>query len=111
MGYPVLIYNQALRIDSTSGNVGEVLHLESVQSAASGNRRFSRRAMQMAATAGLTACVGMFAGCGNAYRPVLATIGVVGPAGQPTKYAIAVASPSPTSNGLMTMVDFSGDTV
>jgi YVTN family beta-propeller protein len=51
------------------------------------------------------------AGCGNQYRPVLATIGVVGPAGQPQKYAIAVSSPSPTSNGLMTMVDFSGDTV
>jgi YVTN family beta-propeller protein len=67
--------------------------------------------MRMAAAAGLTACVGMLAGCGNSYRPVLATIGVVGPAGQPTKYAIAVSSPSPTSNGLMTMVDFSGDTV
>ena len=51
------------------------------------------------------------AGCGNTYRPVVATIGVVGPAGQPTKYAIAVSSPSATSNGLMTMVDFSGDTV
>jgi YVTN family beta-propeller protein len=67
--------------------------------------------MQMAAAIGLTACVGALAGCGNSYRPVLATIGVVGPAGQPTKYAIAVSSPSPTSNGLMTMVDFSGDTV
>jgi DNA-binding beta-propeller fold protein YncE len=104
------------------------------------------------------------AGCGNTYRPVLATIGVQGPAGQPTKYAIVVSSPSQTSvpgptvfvgswsagttyainqsvsyqglqyvslkngnvnqnpvssvgywvqlaNGLMTMVDFSGDTV
>jgi DNA-binding beta-propeller fold protein YncE len=65
----------------------------------------------MAAAAGLAAFVGALAGCGNAYRPVLATLGVVGPAGQPTKYAIAVSSPSPTSNGLMTMVDFSGDTV
>jgi len=65
----------------------------------------------MAAVAGLTGCVAVMAGCGNAYRPVLATVTVVGPAGQPTKYAIAVASPSPTSNGLMTMVDFSGDTV
>ncbi len=65
----------------------------------------------MAAVAGLAACVGALAGCGNAYRPVLATIGVVGPAGQPQKYAVAVSSPSPTSNGLMTLVDFSGDTV
>lgn len=67
--------------------------------------------MRIAAAAGLAALAGVAAGCGNTYRPVVATIGVVGPAGQPTKYAIAVSSPSPTSNGLMTMVDFSGDTV
>ena len=53
----------------------------------------------------------MIAGCGNTYRPVESAIGVVGPAAQPTKYAIAVSSPSATSNGLLTMVDFSGDTV
>jgi DNA-binding beta-propeller fold protein YncE len=78
----------------------------------------------MAAAAALAACVGMVAGCGNTYRPVLSTIGAVGPAGQPTKYAIAVSSPTlltpsqqcplpgqVASNGLLTMVDFSGDTV
>ena len=108
--------------------------------------------------------MGLAAGCGNTYRPVVATIGVVGPAGQPQKYAIAVSTPnplpvvgipivnagtwaatttyaanqevsylgseyvslqnnnlnqipstqtaywSPMANGLMTMVDFSGDT-
>ncbi|MDP9052476.1 MAG: YncE family protein [Acidobacteriota bacterium] len=78
--------------------------------------------MRMAAAAVLAACVGMVAGCGNSYRPVLATIGAIGPAGQPTKYAVAVSTPTPpgnpcplpgqlTSNGLLTMVDFSGDTV
>ena len=78
--------------------------------------------MRMAAAAVLAAGVGMIAGCGNSYRPVLATIGAVGPAGQPTKYAVAVSTPTPpgnpcpltgqpTSNGLLTMVDFSGDTV
>jgi DNA-binding beta-propeller fold protein YncE len=81
-----------------------------------------RRAMRMASVAGVAACVGMVAGCGNTYRPVVATIGVVGPAGQPTKYAMAVSTPTPpgapcpaagqpTSNGLLTMVDFSGDSV
>ena len=64
----------------------------------------------MAALA-VTASVAALAGCGNTYRPVLATIGVVGPAGQPTKYAVAISSPGPNSNGLMTLVDFSGDTV
>ncbi len=50
-------------------------------------------------------------GCGNQYRPVVSAIGPVGPAGQPTKYAVAVSNPSPTSLGLLTIVDFAGDTV
>jgi DNA-binding beta-propeller fold protein YncE len=116
------------------------------------------------ASAGLALCVGALAGCGSAYRPVVATVGLVGPAGQPTKYAVAVSTPTkipasgpiafvgawsstttysinqgvsyagsqyvslqnanlnqnpasaakywaPLSNGLVTIVDFSGDTV
>ena len=51
------------------------------------------------------------AGCGNQYRPVVSAINPVGPATQPTKYAIAVSAPSPTSPGLLTFVDFAGDTV
>jgi hypothetical protein len=53
-------------------------------------------------------------GCGNQYRPVVSAIGPVGPAGQPTKYAVAVSNPSTTSTtlpGLLTIVDFAGDTV
>jgi hypothetical protein len=52
-------------------------------------------------------------GCGNTYRPVVAAIGPVGPAGQLTKYAIAISTPVPgtSSPGLLTDVDFSGDTV
>ena len=51
------------------------------------------------------------AGCGNTYRPVVTSINPVGPAGQPTKYAVAVSSNGPTVNGLVTIVDVSGDTV
>ena len=51
-------------------------------------------------------------GCGQQYRPVVAAINPVGPAGQPTKYAVAVSSPQASgSNGLLTVVDFSGDSV
>jgi hypothetical protein len=50
-------------------------------------------------------------GCGVQYRPVVSAISPVGPAGQPTKYAVAVSSPTPTTPGLVTFVDFSGDTV
>src|SRR5579875_2615861 len=60
------------------------------------------------------------AGCGNQYRPVVSAINPVGPALQPTKYAIAISCPvstgstdcsSSTSPGLLTFVDFAGDTV
>ncbi len=51
------------------------------------------------------------AGCGNQYRPVVSAINPVGPASQPTKYAIAISAPSPSSPGLLTFVDFAGDTV
>jgi hypothetical protein len=51
------------------------------------------------------------AGCGNQYRPVVSAINPVGPAGQPTKFAAAISTPSAGSLGLLTVVDFSGDTV
>lgn len=50
-------------------------------------------------------------GCGNTYRPVVSAFNPVGPAGQPTKYAVVISTPGPTSPGLVTLVDFSGDTV
>ncbi len=52
------------------------------------------------------------AGCGDNYRPVVQAINPVGPAGQLTKYAVAVSIP-PIANApsLATIVDFSGDTV
>lgn len=53
----------------------------------------------------------LVAGCGNQYRPVVSAINPVGPATQPTKYAVVVSSPSATSPGLLTFVDFAGDTV
>jgi hypothetical protein len=53
----------------------------------------------------------LLAGCGVQYRPVVSAINPVGPAGQPTKYAVAVSIPSPTTPALVTYVDFAGDTV
>jgi len=60
---------------------------------------------------GLSAALASIAGCGSNYRPVVSAIGEVGPAAQPPKFAMVVSSPGPNSNGLITMVDFSGDTV
>ena len=50
------------------------------------------------------------AGCGASYRPVVSAISPVGPAAQPNKYALAVSS-NTNANGLVTFVDFAGDTV
>jgi hypothetical protein len=61
-----------------------------------------------ALTGGLLAAVAL-TGCGNQYRPVVSAINPVGPAGQPTKYAVAISNPG--ALGLLTVVDFSGDTI
>lgn len=50
-------------------------------------------------------------GCGYQYRPVVSAINPVGPATQPVKYAIAISAPSTTAPGLLTFVDFAGDSV
>ena len=74
-------------------------------------------------TTGLAAVL-FTSGCGNQYRPVVTAINPVGPASQPTKYAIAISNPSAAAagcglnygagqgeTGLITVVDVSGDTV
>lgn len=50
-------------------------------------------------------------GCGNTYRPVVSAINPVGPAGQPTKYAVAVSANGASTNGLVTIIDVYGDTI
>jgi hypothetical protein len=54
-------------------------------------------------------------GCGNQYRPVVTATNPVGPAGQPQKYAVVISNPStptePAVAGLLTFVDFAGDTI
>jgi DNA-binding beta-propeller fold protein YncE len=62
------------------------------------------------AGAGIVAAA-LIAGCGNAYRPVVTPINPSGPASQPTSYAVVVSAPSPTSAGIVTIIDYAGDTV
>jgi len=91
------------------------LQLAEAQQAGSGKPRArvvaASAGRAAAAAAGLAVFLAALAGCGNTYRPVVAAINPVGPAGQPQKYAVAISSPSATANGLVTLVDFSGDTV
>ena len=53
----------------------------------------------------------LVAGCGNSYRPVVTPVNPSGPAAQPTSYTVVVSAPSPNSAGIVTLVDYSGDTV
>ncbi len=66
-------------------------------------RQFSALALSAVALAAV--------GCGNNYRPVVSAINPVGPAAQPPKYAVAISNPGTSLPGLVTLVDFSGDTI
>ncbi len=69
------------------------------------------RAFGAQAVAALALAVGI-AGCGDNYRPTITPVGTNGPAAQPASYAVVVSSTgSPTSNGVVTIIDYSGDTI
>jgi YVTN family beta-propeller protein len=53
----------------------------------------------------------LIAGCGSQYRPVVTPITPSGPAAQPPSYAVVVSAPSPASSGIVTIVDYAGDSV
>lgn len=53
----------------------------------------------------------LLAGCGDNYRPVVTPVNTSGPPAQPTSYVIVISAPSPTAAGVMTIVDYSGDSI
>lgn len=57
------------------------------------------------------AAIVVVAGCGSQYRPIITPINPSGPPAQPTSLAIVVSAPSPTTPGIATIIDYSGDTV
>ena len=59
----------------------------------------------------LASTILLIAGCGNTYRPVVTAINPVGPAAQPGKFAVVISSNGSAAPGLVTLVDFSGDTI
>ena len=66
------------------------------------------RMVQAGAALGFAAFV---AGCGNSYRPVITPINPTGPASQPFSYAVVVSSPSANAPGIVTVLDYSGDSI
>ena len=63
------------------------------------------------ALAGAAFMSAFLAGCGAGYRPVVTPTNPSGPPAQPSAFATVVSSPSPTSPGVVNVVDYSGDTV
>ena len=57
------------------------------------------------------AAAALVAGCVNNYRPTVTPINPNGPPSQPTSLAVVVSSPSPTTPGIATVIDYAGDTV
>jgi DNA-binding beta-propeller fold protein YncE len=72
----------------------------------------SGQARTLLAQAGAALTVSaLIAGCGNNYRPVVTPITPSGPAAQVTSYVVVVSSTGPSTPGVATIIDYSGDTI
>ncbi len=98
------------------------MHLARIEAEGNTQSRPNRRAVQTVAKvlrsasqlALAAAVLVSVTGCGNTYRPVVSAINPVGPAEQPQKFAVVISStgtPAKPTAGLVTFVDFAGDTV
>ncbi len=65
------------------------------------------RLIQMSA---LLAAAALVAGCGNNYRAVILPSNPSGPSPEPEAFAIVISNPSSTADGIVTLIDYSGDT-
>jgi len=57
------------------------------------------------------AVAAVVSGCGDNYRPVVTPAYTNGPPPQPTSYTVVVSTTSPTSPGIVTFIDYSGDSI
>jgi DNA-binding beta-propeller fold protein YncE len=53
----------------------------------------------------------VIAGCGDNYRPVVTPVPSSGPPAQPTANVVAVSDTSSTAPGIVTIIDYSGDSI
>lgn len=53
----------------------------------------------------------LIAGCGTNYRPVVTPVSSSGPAAQVTSYAVAISANSTADQGIVSIVDYSGDSL
>ena len=99
----------SVRVEA-EGNTQSRPYRRSVLPVSQALRSASGYGLAAAVLASLVATIG----CGNNYRPVVSAINPVGPAAQQQKFAVVISNTGTTANptpGLVTFVDFSGDTV
>ena len=66
---------------------------------------------QIGVTVAAVAVSALMGGCGNNYRPVVTPAGTNGPAPQPSSFAVVVSTTSSSTDGVVTIIDYSGDTI
>ncbi len=65
----------------------------------------------LAQAGGALAIAVLIAGCGDSYRPTVTPVYTNGPAPQPTSYTVVVSSTGKTTDGVVTLIDYSGDSI
>ena len=73
--------------------------------------KFGQTRVRLVQASAAFAAAALIAGCGNNYRPVVTPVNPSGPAAQPQAYAVVVSAPSTTAAGIVSIIDYSGDTV
>ena len=65
----------------------------------------------LAQAGGALAIAVLIAGCGDNYRPTVTPVYSTGPAAQPSSYAVVVSSTGTNTDGVVTLIDYSGDSI
>jgi DNA-binding beta-propeller fold protein YncE len=65
----------------------------------------------LAQAGGALVIAALIAGCGDNYRPTVTPVNTSGPAAQPTSYVVVVSSTGVRTDGVVTLIDYSGDSI
>jgi DNA-binding beta-propeller fold protein YncE len=65
----------------------------------------------LAQAGGALAIAVLIAGCGDNYRPTVTPVYSTGPAAQPTSYTVVVSTTGVNADGVVTLIDYSGDSI
>ncbi len=73
--------------------------------------RFNQAQARLVKASAVVVSGAALAGCGAGYRPVITPINPSGPAPQPTSLVAVVSATTPTTPGVVTIIDYAGDTI